>query len=99
MKYNGLQMSILPHLTLPDFIARWQASTRTEKSAAQEHFLDLCAVLGQPTPAQADASGAWYTFEKGVAKTGGGQGFADVWMRDHWAWEYKGKGKDLAAAY
>ncbi|HMA36739.1 MAG TPA: DNA methyltransferase [Chloroflexia bacterium] len=86
-------------LTLPDFIARWQASTRTEKSAAQEHFLDLCAVLGQPTPAQADATGAWYTFEKGVAKTGGGQGFADVWMRGRFAWEYKGPGKDLAAAY
>ncbi|HMA35701.1 MAG TPA: hypothetical protein VKY74_14645 [Chloroflexia bacterium] len=43
-------------LTLPDFIARWQASTRSEKSPAQEPFLDLCAVLGQPPPAQADAT-------------------------------------------
>jgi len=45
-------------LTLPAFIARWQTSTRSEKSPAQEHFLDLYAVLGQPTPAQADASEA-----------------------------------------
>ena len=56
-------------------------------------------MLGQPTPAEADTSGAWYTFEKGVTKTGGGHGFADVWMRGHFAVEYKGKGKGLAAAY
>lgn len=27
-------------LTLPDFITRWQASTRNERGAAQGHFLD-----------------------------------------------------------
>ena len=86
-------------LSLPDFIARWQASTLTERSAAQSHFIDLCDVLGQPRPAAADSTGAFYTFEKGVAKTGGGQGFADVWLRGHFAWEYKGRHKDLKAAY
>jgi len=40
-----------------------------------------------------------YTFEKGVTKTSGGDGFADVWMRGFFAWEYKGKHKDLNAAY
>ena len=30
---------------------------------------------------------------------GGGKGFADVWKRRFFAWEYKGKGKDLQAAY
>jgi type II restriction/modification system DNA methylase subunit YeeA len=34
-----------------------------------------------------------------VSKTGGGQGFADVWMSGHFAWEYKGKHKNLDAAY
>jgi type II restriction/modification system DNA methylase subunit YeeA len=34
-----------------------------------------------------------------VEKTGGGSGYADVWYLDHFAWEYKGKKKDLAAAY
>jgi len=29
----------------------------------------------------------------------GGDGFADVWRRGYFAWEYKGKRKDLAAAY
>ncbi len=34
-----------------EFIARWRVTTRTERSAAQEHFLDLCASLAfQPAP-------------------------------------------------
>jgi hypothetical protein len=78
-------------LTLPEFIARWQTATLSERSAAQSHFIDLCEVLGQPRPAAADQAGAFYTFEKGVTKTSGGQGFADVWLRGHFAWEYKGR--------
>src|SRR5687768_555539 len=86
-------------LTLPAFVARWQHATLTERSAAQSHFIDLCDVLGQPRPAAVDQAGAFFTFEKGVAKTGGGQGFADVWLRGHFAWEYKGRHKNLGAAY
>jgi hypothetical protein len=56
-------------------------------------------MLGQPTPNDADPTGEWYAFEKGAGKAEGGDGWADVWMRDHFAWEYKGKRKDLAAAY
>lgn len=88
-----------PSLPLPEFIRRWQGSALTERSAAQSHFIDLCDVLGQPRPAAADQAGAWYTFEKGVAKTGGGKGFADIWLRGRFAWEYKGPRKDLATAY
>ena len=33
------------------------------------------------------------------ASTTGARGWADVWLRDHFGWEYKGKHKDLAAAY
>src|SRR5690606_34000886 len=36
---------------------------------------------------------------KGAAITGGGDGWADVWYKGHFAWEYKGRGKDLDAAY
>ena len=53
-------------------IAKWSRAQLKERSAAQEHFLDLCQMLGQPTPAEADAQGAWYTFEKGAGKTAGG---------------------------
>ncbi len=87
------------HLDVPTFVARWQRSTLTERSAAQQHFLDLCAVLGEPTPAATDPDGTHYTFEKGARKTSGAGGWADVWMRRHFAWEYKGKHKDLKAAY
>ena len=37
--------------------------------------------------------------EKGATKYGGGDGWADVWKKGHFAWEYKGKHKDLDAAY
>jgi hypothetical protein len=40
----------------------------------------------------------WYAFEKGAMKTGGGDGWADVWKRGCFAWEYKSPGKDLNAA-
>jgi hypothetical protein len=86
-------------MTPQDFITKWKRATLSERSGAQQHFLDLCALLGQPTPAAADPEGAWYTFERGVNKIGGGKGWADVWMRERFAWEYKGKHKDLGAAY
>src|SRR5688500_11680342 len=83
-----------------DFVTRWTGVTLTERSAAQQHFLDVCAVLGQPTPAAVDKDGTHYTFEKGAAKAaGGGQGWADVWKRGAFAWEYKGPHKDLDRAY
>jgi len=66
-------------LDLPTFVARWRAVTLTERSAAQSHFLDLCRLLGQPTPTEADPAGAFYTFEKGAGKSSGGAGWADVW--------------------
>ena len=86
-------------MTPQQFIAKWSRAQLKERSAAQEHFLDLCQMLGQPTPAEADAQGAWYTFEKGAGKSAGGSGFADVWMREHFAWEYKGNHANLANAY
>jgi hypothetical protein len=95
-------------MTPAKFVAKWSPVTLPERAASQEHFLDLCRLLGQPTPAEIDATGAEYTFEKGVAVTdsasrgsSGAGGFADAWWRGKFAWEYKRKGKyrDLAEAY
>lgn len=36
------------------FIAKWQRANLSERSAAQQHFLDLCELLGQPKPAAAE---------------------------------------------
>ena len=43
----------------------------------------------------ADPTGTSFTFEKGVTKTGGGEGFADVWKKGFFAWEYKKKKRNL----
>lgn len=58
------------------FIAKWQANKHTERAAAQEHFLDLCAVLGESTP-NSDPTSDAYAFEKGATKVSG-SGWADV---------------------
>jgi len=80
------------------FVQKWAASRGAERPTAQEHFIDLCRLLNEKTPNEADPSGDFYAFEKG-AKTLNGDGFADVWLKGHFAWEYKGKHKDLGAAY
>src|SRR5260370_21413937 len=89
----------MPPLSLPEFVERWKASTLSERAAAQSHFIDLCEVLGQPHPAAADQTGDTFTFEKHVSTLEDGKGFADVWKRGFFAWEYKGKRKSLNAAY
>ena len=86
-------------MTPIEFIAKWRASELKERSAAQEHFIDLCRLLGEPTPAEADPTGEHYCFERGARKDGGGDGWADVWKRHCFAWEYKGKHADLDAAF
>ncbi|MGA2252236.1 class I SAM-dependent DNA methyltransferase, partial [Terracidiphilus sp.] len=86
-------------LTVAEFVQRWKIYSQSEKAGAHEHFLNLCEVLGQKTPAEIDSAGENYAFEKHVSKTRGGKGFADVWLRDRFAWEYKGKHKNLNKAY
>ena len=86
-------------MTPSEFISKWQTSELKESSGSQEHFLDLCQLLGEKTPAEADPDGTFYCFERGARKDTGGDGWADVWKRNHFAWEYKGKGASLDAAF
>lgn len=86
-------------MTPQDFIKKWQAADLKERSASQTHFLDLCRLLEIEDPISADPRGDWFTFEKGASKTSGGEGWADVWRRGCFAWEYKGKKKDLDKAF
>jgi len=90
---------MLPTLSPQEFVAKWSKATLKERSAAQEHFIDLCHLVGHPTPAEADPTGQTFTFEAGASKQRGGQGWADVWKKGCFAWEYKGKHKDLDQAY
>ena len=91
--------SLRSALTPQDFVAKWRHTTLKERSAAQEHFLDLCHLIGHPTPAEADPTGTTFTFEAGAATQRGGRGWADIWKRGSFAWEYKGKHANLDAAY
>ena len=86
-------------MTPGEFIAKWRASELKERSAAQEHFIDLCQLLGEPTPAEADPTGEQYCFERGARKDTGGDGWADVWKRHCFAWEYKGRQANLDTAF
>ena len=86
-------------LTAAQFIDKWRAVTLNERAVSQSHFNDLCSLLGERTPIEADPDGEWYCFERGARKDSGGGGWADVWKRGHFAWEYKTQGKDLDAAF
>lgn len=61
-----------------EFQSKRRGATVNERFAAQEHFLGLCRMLGQPPPAEADLYGAWFTFVKGAQKIGVGQDLASA---------------------
>src|SRR6266566_1303635 len=105
-------------MTPAEFKRKWARYSGKETAAYQEHFNDLCALLGQPTPAAADPTGSEsFCFQKRVVKDAElfaleasdrvaeeppaehERGFADVWKRGCFAWEYKGKKENLDAAY
>jgi hypothetical protein len=85
-------------MTPQAFIAKWAAGGAadglSERAGAQAHFIDLCRLLDVEEPADPEA----YCFERGLKKAGGASGWADVWKRGCFAWEYKAPGRDLAAA-
>jgi hypothetical protein len=107
---NALGLS----MTAVEFKKKWARYTGKETSAYQAHFDDLCRLLGQPTPTEADPSGSdFFCYQKRVVKDlelfqlqdtpdegdPEERGFADVWKKGCFAWEYKGKKKNLDAAY
>ncbi len=82
-----------------EFVDKWDGSAGRESAAAQEHFIDLCRLVGEPTPNEDDPAQTRYTFEKQTTRSSGPRGWVDVWLSNRFAWEYKGKLKDLRAAY
>lgn len=81
-----------------EFINKWgpggPAYALNEEQGAQSHFLDLCELLVVPKP----GSEPDYLFEKQSLLLGEARGFADVFYRDHFAWENKAPGKNLDTA-
>lgn len=85
-------------MTPNEFIAKWRGGGK-ERAEAQSFFNDLCALVGHPTPREADPSRTWFAFEYGAEKTVGGKGFADAWLRGKFGWEAKGTKRSLQDAY
>lgn len=81
-------------MTPTRFINLWQSNKLTERAGAQPHFDDLCELLGVDKPRDPNN----YCFERGAKKSGGGDGWADVWKRGHFAWENKKPGRNLDKA-
>jgi hypothetical protein len=57
--WKALETSSVGHhqgmrMTPQQFIAKWQQVNLSERSACQQHFLDLCDLLNQPKPAEAE---------------------------------------------
>ena len=86
-------------MTPYEFASKWGQATLSESAGSQEHFIDICRLVGSPTPAEADPNGDFFTFEKSLKKDAGTLGFADVWRKNCFAWEYKGQHADLDKAY
>ncbi|MFD1709523.1 class I SAM-dependent DNA methyltransferase [Ottowia flava] len=88
-------------ITAPEFIAKWgpggSAAHLNEEQGAQSHFLDLCELLGVPKPGSPGLADE-YLFERQSLVLGEARGYADVFYRDHFAWENKAPGKNLDAA-
>src|ERR1035437_6145195 len=96
-----------------EFKTKWAKVSAKESAAYQSHFDDLCRLLNLPTPLEADPKGEFFCFQKRVVKDveffelhetpdasePAERGFADVWKKGCFAWEYKGKKKNLDEAY
>ncbi|MGA2241472.1 MAG: DNA methyltransferase [Verrucomicrobiota bacterium] len=100
-------------MTPAEFKTKWAKVSAKESAAYQSHFDDLCRLLKLPTPLEADPKGEFFCFQKRVVKDvelfelhetpdasePTERGFADVWKKGCFAWEYKGRKKNLDEAY
>jgi hypothetical protein len=66
-----------PTVTPQEFIDKWRRVELKERSASQEHFIDLCRLVWHKTPVELDPKGDFFTFEYGVSKQKGDDGWAD----------------------
>ncbi len=86
-------------MTPQEFVAKWRPAEVKESAGYAEHFIDVCRLIGHPTPVEADPKAEWFTLQKENKKASGKLGFADVWLKDKFGWEYKSKDRDLDKAY
>ena len=98
-------------MTAAEFKKKWSRYSGKETSAYQEHFADLCRLLEQPTPNEADPSGTdFFCYQKRVVKDAElfdvetpdasepeERGFADMRKKGCFGWEYSERATWLEA--
>ena len=95
-KADGTRMT---DITPQQFGMKWKSSSLKESAAYFDHFNELCELVGHAKPSDFDPDGTHFTFQRFAAKESGKPGFADVWFRERFGVEYKGKGDNLESAY
>ena len=83
----------MPRMKPEEFAAKWHNSGFGERQASPEMFLDICALVGHPTPGDY-GNPQTFTFEKWVPG-----GFADTYLEGRFGWEFKGNDEQLAGAF
>ena len=76
-------------MTPQEFALKWRKAALKESAAYVSHFEDVCRVLGHPAPSEADPKGQFFTYQRASRKDTGRAGFADVWFKDRFGWEYR----------
>jgi hypothetical protein len=86
-------------LTTKQFVDKWKDIELKEITSAHSHFIDICNLVGHPSPTDCDHKGEFFTFEIVTDKMGGGKGRADAWYKAKFIWEYKRPHWSLDKAY
>ena len=82
-----------PGMNPQQFVSKWRDVNFGERRASQELFLDICRLMGHPTPVEYGDEDA-FTFEKWVPG-----GFADAYLENRFGWEFKGSDSQLDGAF
>ena len=101
-----LMEPINPSLDAPDaaqtkatqFADKWSGYSGSEVRHYQGHFNELCELVDHGKPADRPDSDD-FQFEQPAPTLSNRNGFADVWLRDHFVMEYKRSGRNLDDAY
>src|SRR4051812_35424890 len=65
----------LPRMNASDFVAKRRHVELTERASAHSRFIDLCRLVGHPTPVEADPKREWFTSGHGLTRRTGKLGW------------------------
>ena len=86
---------MLPPLTAREFMAKWRGVPLTQRAVSEQHFADICRLVGHTPPGEAPAPGAAggapVRWAPGVGKTSDGMPWASAERAGAFAWQYAGK--------